>query len=921
MIEEHRVETGLLDDTMDMMIVAGTDKEGSASDQLNGPAGIFVDTNLDLYVADSGNHRIQLFSFGKKIGKTVVGLDSPDITIMLACPYSVILDANKYLFISDHCDGRIVASGPNGFRCLVGCDKEGSQSHQLKGPRTFSFDVDGNLYVADGHNGRVQKFDLQKDSCKTVVASNIQTIYSSTLTKNHTMFSRTRFSEFKYHYEAIKVVVSKDDFYTLTANSNIDLYGHVYKDQFDPHNPTFNIIAWNGKHHNQSQYQFTLELLVNITYIWVVTTYEPNVIGSFSITALGSKTVRLVLMDIQPSIESIYTSMLTAHYERYSPHPCDNHSPGPARFYEAIEITVNENGTYTVLGSINMNISMPIYIYKRDFHPHVPFSNLLRENENCYVYNAPQITVELLTSIRYILVASPCLKSMLGAFVIKLFDRSSISFQRINTSSYILSNYSSHLSAANQLYHKACDRSYFYYETVRLTALIDGYYGFWSVSPASPIEIYIYKNHFDPLSPHENSVKVDAQDCFANHRSKYAVYLWSDVTYILLITTLSPSMTTQFIIDVYGPASVSLQRIVDNSTYCRVGGPCNVRVKSIGLTLDDILRLEVNRNMAMHDQSFLIKISGALTVLVFIAGFLNSACSVLTFQNPKSRTVGCGLYLLASSLTSIFTIIMFTIKFWFVVVTQMNTSVPQSALRGGCKSIKTLLKLFFYSDAWLNACVAAERAVSVYQGVGFDKEKSKRWTRRIIFILPIVIMSSIIHELLHRQVFTHEIKGEQSVGKNASISGKIVTKQYFLCITSYSQSLQDYNTAILFIHLLGPFIVNLLSALFIIIGGARRRAEAQKKHTLSQHIREQWNEHKQLVISPIILVLLSTPRLVISLLSECTDVSRHTWLYLSGYFISFIPSILVFAVFVLPSNSYWKTFKESLFRICKRQRS
>ena len=101
----------------------------------------------------------------KKLEKTVVGLDSPDITIMLVCPYSVILNVNKYLFISDHCDSRIVASGPNGFRCLVGCDKEGSESHQLIGPRTFSFDVDGHFYVADGDNNRVQKFDLQKDSC------------------------------------------------------------------------------------------------------------------------------------------------------------------------------------------------------------------------------------------------------------------------------------------------------------------------------------------------------------------------------------------------------------------------------------------------------------------------------------------------------------------------------------------------------------------------------------------------------------------------------------------------------------------------------------------------------------------------------------------------------------------------------------
>ena len=134
-------------------------------------------------------------------------------------------------------------------------------------------------------------------------------------------------------------------------------------------------------------------------------------------------------------------------------------------------------------------------------------------------------------------------------------------FPWIYTSSYILSNYSSQLSTANQLYDKHSVRSYFYYETLRLIVLIDGYYDFWSISPASPIEIYIYKNHFEPLNPRENSVEVDAGYCSAYRRSKYAVYLWFDVTYILFVTTLSPSKTTQFIIDIYGPASVSLQRI------------------------------------------------------------------------------------------------------------------------------------------------------------------------------------------------------------------------------------------------------------------------------------------------------------------------------------------------------------------------
>ncbi|CAF1476914.1 unnamed protein product [Adineta ricciae] len=236
-----------------------------------------------------------------------------------------------------------------------------------------------------------------------------------------------------------------------------------------------------------------------------------------------------------------------------------------------------------------------------------------------------------------------------------------------------------------------------------------------------------------------------------------------------IVTTRESSTTRPFSITVYGPTNVSLQRIVDDTTYCYVGGACNTQVKSIDLTLDDILRLEIKRNMTIHEQTFAIRISAALSIIMFTTGVVSSFSTMLTFQNASSRTVGCSLYLLASSATSVLT-----------------------------------------------------------------KRKA--------------------NALLNGETFTSSVD---------------VTDTLFWCIITYPQSLQDYNTSILFIHLLGPFSINLLS----------------------------------------------------SLLSGCIGVFHYTWLYLCGYFISFTSSILVFVVFVLPSNSYRKTFKESFFRLCKQRQS
>ncbi|CAF1572633.1 unnamed protein product, partial [Adineta steineri] len=145
-------------------VVAGTGFYGLNSNQLKKPAGIFVDVNLDLYVADYMNDRVQLFHPGESNGITVVGSRSLNPTIKLAWPSGIILDAEKYLFIVDFGNSRIIGSGLNGFRCLVGCYGVGSQSNQLNIPFSFSFDRSGNIFVADTDNHRIQKFLLMKES-------------------------------------------------------------------------------------------------------------------------------------------------------------------------------------------------------------------------------------------------------------------------------------------------------------------------------------------------------------------------------------------------------------------------------------------------------------------------------------------------------------------------------------------------------------------------------------------------------------------------------------------------------------------------------------------------------------------------------------------------------------------------------------
>lgn len=143
----------------------GNGTRGSAANMLDYPCGIFIDDNLTLYVADCGNDRIQIFDREKSNGTTAAGNGSIN-TINLNCPTGVVLDGHGYLFIVDSLNHRVVASGPHGFRCIVGCTNgAGAGFNQLNEPRALSFDSFGNIYVVDTNNSRVQKFVLATNAC------------------------------------------------------------------------------------------------------------------------------------------------------------------------------------------------------------------------------------------------------------------------------------------------------------------------------------------------------------------------------------------------------------------------------------------------------------------------------------------------------------------------------------------------------------------------------------------------------------------------------------------------------------------------------------------------------------------------------------------------------------------------------------
>ncbi|CAF1154893.1 unnamed protein product [Adineta steineri] len=172
-------------------VVAGeTDKSGPRADHLKEPQGIFVDkTTNDLYIADLTNHRIQKWLKDAKEGITVAGSSDGDPgsdAKSLDRPYGLRVDEEtKTLYIVDLLNNRIQRwkHGAIEGETIAGNNGEGSESTQFHHPTDLDFDSEGNLYVSDAWNHRVQLFTLiDNEPCAESSTSSTTSTLSTTTT-------------------------------------------------------------------------------------------------------------------------------------------------------------------------------------------------------------------------------------------------------------------------------------------------------------------------------------------------------------------------------------------------------------------------------------------------------------------------------------------------------------------------------------------------------------------------------------------------------------------------------------------------------------------------------------------------------------------------------------------------------------------
>ena len=159
---------------------AGTGTVGYAGDggtaraaQLNGPEGVFADTAGNVYVTDTGNHRIRVIAASDSTISTLAGDGTPGFAgdgdlptnAHFAFPRATIADSAGNLYVADRFNQRVrrVHAGGN-ITTLVGdgtlaYDGDGAAANlaRLASPSGLYLDRSGILFIADRDNHRVRQ--------------------------------------------------------------------------------------------------------------------------------------------------------------------------------------------------------------------------------------------------------------------------------------------------------------------------------------------------------------------------------------------------------------------------------------------------------------------------------------------------------------------------------------------------------------------------------------------------------------------------------------------------------------------------------------------------------------------------------------------------------------------------------------------
>lgn len=135
---------------------------GSGDGQFNSPTGIVFDSQNNIYVADSGNSRIQKLDVNGNYISKITGSTYLSPQTFSNNIRSIAIDPSDNLYIVDSGNHRVIKMNSGGSPLVV-LGGLGSSTGKFNSPGGIALDSDRNIYVVDSLNYRIQKFSYTGD--------------------------------------------------------------------------------------------------------------------------------------------------------------------------------------------------------------------------------------------------------------------------------------------------------------------------------------------------------------------------------------------------------------------------------------------------------------------------------------------------------------------------------------------------------------------------------------------------------------------------------------------------------------------------------------------------------------------------------------------------------------------------------------
>jgi len=185
-----------VDTNGNLTTIAGNGTQGFSGDSgpatsatLDSPQGLALDAANNLYIADTHNHRIRRLDLTTGSITTIAGSTpgfsgdgAPALSAQLNLPTALTIDASGNLYLADTGNHRIrkITSSTGLISTIAGTGTQGysgdgapALSAAIDSPTGIAIDLPGNLYLADTHNHRIRRIDASTSLITTIAGTGL----------------------------------------------------------------------------------------------------------------------------------------------------------------------------------------------------------------------------------------------------------------------------------------------------------------------------------------------------------------------------------------------------------------------------------------------------------------------------------------------------------------------------------------------------------------------------------------------------------------------------------------------------------------------------------------------------------------------------------------------------------------------------